>query len=113
MPIRRFGASVAHDRIWVILAWLGVALQMATPAFVLWSRTWGRAWVTGLVLVSSLSFLLIEEQVPKLVSFFVVSAAILNPVSWAWEWYQAVVRFDEFVRTFNSFTIVTVLGAAA
>lgn len=113
MQTHIFGSDLAHDRSWNTLAWLGVALQAAALVFVLLSQRWGGAWSIQIFLILSVVFLLLDERLPKLISFIVVVASIINAGGWAWNWYDRFVWFDEFIHTFSSFTLMSAMGAVA
>lgn len=98
-------SSTADSSTFRVLAWLGVALQAAALVGVVLLQRWNGLPSIAIFLVLSVTFLLIEDGVPSLVSFLVVLAAIVNAGGWGWEWY-ALVWFDEFVHFFTSVAVV-------
>ena len=106
-------AGEADSAAWRMLAWAGVALQVAALLFVLWSQQWNGAWTIALFLGLSTGFLLMQNRLPGLIDFLVVLAALLNAGGWAWEWYHSIVWFDEFVHAFTSFAVVAAIAWVA
>lgn len=98
---------------WRILAWIGVALQVISLIFVLFSEHWGGAWTTGGFLVLTLIFVGMKEHLPSLIDFLVVLAALLNAGGWAWNWYQNIVWFDEFIHFYTAFSMMSAIGYTA
>ena len=111
MPNGRTNATdTANSAVWRTLAWIGVALQAAALIWALWSQTWNGAWTIGLFLAMSVLFLLMQDRLPTLLDFIVVVAAVVNAGGWAWEWYQSLAWFDEFVHAFTSFALVSAVA---
>ena len=103
----------ANSNTWRVLAWVGVALQAIALVFVLWSQKWGGAWTIALFLALSTAFLLMKDRLPSLISFIVVTAALLNAGGWAWNWYQSFAWFDEFIHLFTASAVMSAIGYIA
>ena len=96
-----------------ILAWIGVALRAAALiAVLLLERRHGLPSLATF-LVLSIAFLAAQDRLPSLISLLVVVAALINAVGWAWNIFNQVTFYDEFVHAFSSFAVVAALGYLA
>lgn len=101
-------SSLADSHVWRVLAWIGIAVQ-GVAAVVAWMNNYlGGFWIILAFLVGSIIFLWIEV-LPNLLAFVAILAAVVNAGGWAWNWYDAVPWFDEFIHTYSPLAIMAVL----
>lgn len=99
---RALDHGVLNWRTWCGLAWLGVA---ALAGGMIISAIAGAWWgVVGMLnfLVLSVGFLLLTRRLPHLVHFLVVLAAFLNAYGWVYNWFDALVFYDELVHAYTT-----------
>ncbi len=102
-------SPAVNSSTWRMLAWVGVVLQAVAFVAVWWLQRWGGLWTIGGFFVLSLTFMLMKDRIPSLMSFLIICAALLNAGGWAWNWFDQFVWYDEFIHTFTPFALVSAL----
>lgn len=107
-------AHAAHPTVnsgtYRLLAWIGVALQGVALVAAFFLERWTGLPSLALFLVLSITFLLLQDRLPSLLSALVVAAALVNAVGWAWNLFQPVIFYDEMVHTFTAFAFMAAFG---
>lgn len=95
--------------VWRVLAWVGIGLQAGALVLVWLVERWSGVWVIAGFLAVSLLFMLNRRSVPSLIDMLVVAAAAINAGGWVWNWFDALVWFDEVVHAFTSMAVVAAI----
>jgi hypothetical protein len=103
-------ASSVDSRFWRLLAWSGVALELAALVVVLMLERWGGAWSIAAFLILSVGFLLSQDRTPGPIDVLVIVAAMVNAAGWAWDLFDRFVWYDETVHFFMTFAVIAALG---
>ena len=112
LDMRRRKASV-NLRVYRVLAWAGVAIQVIALIGVLFLERWSGAVSLMVFLGLSVAFLLSQDRVPSLLDLLVVLAALVNALGWSFNLFDEFTFYDELVHFFAPFAISATLGYLA
>jgi hypothetical protein len=100
-------------RVYRVLAWTGVAVQVVALVGVLFLERWNGAVSLMVFLGLSAAFLLSQDRVPSLLDLLVVVAALVNALGWSFNLFDEFTFYDELVHFFAPFAISATLGYLA
>lgn len=100
-------------RVYRVLAWAGVAIQVVALVGVLFLERWNGAVSLVVFLGLSAAFLLSQDRVPSLLDLLVVLAALVNALGWSFNLFDEFTFYDELVHFFAPFAILATLGYLA
>ncbi len=92
---------------WRALGWLGVVGLGVGLIVALWT---GGAWSMAAFLGMSLAVMLFDRRLPDVIVVMLVLAAFLNAYGWVFNWFHAVVAYDELVHAYTTGAVVLALA---
>jgi hypothetical protein len=102
-----------NSSIFAKVAWIGIALLAAAAVYSIVMGDWIGVLFLGGFLIASVVFVAFEDRLPTLFDLLFVSAALLNAVGWAWDYYRIIWGYDEIVHFYTTFAVTLSLGYLA
>jgi hypothetical protein len=92
------------------VAWAGNGLLALALIHALITGDWLAALFLGGFLAMAAVFVAFESRLPSLFDVLFVSAALVNAVGWAWDYYTSIAGYDEAVHFYTTFAVTLSVG---